>query len=337
MSAVPLVEVRRGGVAEAVHRGHVALVDATGRLLLAAGDPCHITYMRSAAKPLQAVPVVESGAADRFGLKGRELAVMSASHSGETPHVEAVNEIMKRAGLEEESLHCGIHSPWHEPTREALCRSGGEPGPVYNNCSGKHAGMLALTKHMGWPTDGYTEPSHPVQQAMLEAVSDICGVDRDKLIVASDGCTAPTFAMPLYNMALGYARLAEAFGAGPVTARVLAMARVLEAMASHPLMVAGTGRFDTALISATGGRLVSKSGAEGLVCIAVTDKALGLAVKIEDGAMRGVGVAALEFLARAGLITPSEEGALAEYRRPPLYNRMGVLVGETVPLDWWGV
>lgn len=331
--AARLVEVRRGGVAEAVHRGHVAIVDASGALVASRGDPDYVTFMRSAAKPLQAVPVVESGAADRFGLEERHLAVVAASHNGEPVHVAAVSEVLQRVGLSAEALRCGVHQPWSESVREALCREGQKPSPLHNNCSGKHAGMLMLAVHLGWATEGYTAANHPVQGVMASVVADICGLEAQRLTLASDGCTVPTFAMALRNMALGFARLASAVsgrGETAATARGEAMARVARAMARHPEMVAGAKRFDTALMSVAGGRIIAKSGAEGVLCVAIPEKGWGVALKVEDGAGRAAPVAMMRVLSSAGLISDREAAALDEYAHPPVTNRRGERVGEMV-------
>lgn len=324
-----LVEVTRGGVVEARHRGHVAVVDAAGRLLAALGDPDHVTFLRSAAKPFQAMAAVEAGAADRFGLEDAELAVTCASHNGEDAHLEAVRRLLGKLGLDEGALACGVHPPGDAAVRQALARGGAEPGPLHNNCSGNHAGILALARHRGWPVEGYADPAHPVQRALLDAVAGVAGLDPAAVSLATDGCSIPTFGIPLRHAALAFARLArpgEAPGLTPERRR--ALERVGAAMARHPFLVAGTGRFCTDLMRVTGGRLLGKVGAEGVYGVAAADRGWGIAVKVEDGAARGLYPAVGRVLVGLGLLTPGEAEALAGHLRPVVRNHRGIEVGE---------
>ncbi len=338
MSVPPvLVEVRRGGLAEARHRGHVAVVDADGRLVAHAGDPDHVSFWRSAAKPFQAAAVVAAGAADGFGLDGAELAVMCASHNGEEEHLETVRRLLARAGLGEGNLRCGIHPPAGEAARAALLRAGAEPGPLHNNCSGKHAGMLLLARHRGWPVKGYTDLDHPVQRAMLETVAAVAGVVPEEVALGVDGCGVPTFGLPLRRLALAFARLARPRGAPGLAAPLaVALERVGRAMAAHPSLVAGTGRFCTDLMRVTGGRLLGKVGAEGVYGVAVTDRGWGVAVKVEDGGSRGLYPAVARALELLGLLSRAEAGALAGHARPVVRNHRGEAVGEVRPVFEFG-
>lgn len=319
--AVLLAEVVRGDLVEARHHGHLVVTDASGSIVMSAGDPAHLTYMRSAAKPLQAVAVVESGAAAWFGLEGRELAVMCASHNGEAAHLDAVRSILRKVGVDEGELRCGAHPPWDEATRNELRRRGAEPQPIHNNCSGKHAGMLALCRFRGWSTDGYNEPGHPVQGEMRAVVAELAGLRVEDLILGVDGCTVPTFGMPLCNMARAFARLAGA-------------REVIASMMAHPHMVAGTGRLCTDLMTVAAGKVAAKSGAEGVFCVAVPASGLGLALKIEDGAGRAVGPAAIRVLEQIGVLTATEMDRLSRHRRPPVVNRRGEPIGEIRPARW---
>lgn len=334
MSGPPvLVEVWRDGLAEACHRGHVAVVDARGRLVARVGDPGHVTFWRSAAKPFQAAAVVAAGAADRFGLDEAALAVLCASHNGEEAHLETVRRLLARAGLGEGDLRCGVHPPAGEAARAALLRAGTEPGPLHNNCSGKHAGMLLLARHRGWPVEGYTDRDHPVQRAMRETVAAVAGVAPAEVALGVDGCGVPTFGLPLRHLALAFARLARPHGAPGLGAELrAALERVGRAMARHPFLVAGSGRFCTDLMRVTGGRLLGKVGAEGVYGVAASDRGWGLAVKVEDGASRGLYPAVVRALALLGLLSPAEAEALAAHARPALRNHRGEAVGEVRPV-----
>jgi L-asparaginase II len=313
--------VRRGDLVENVHRGRVAVCDQRGELVEAVGDAAGYAYARSSAKPFQAIPLVLSGVVDSLGLTGEELAVACASHSAEEPHLAAVRSILRKADLSEGDLQNGAHPPLYAPAAAELARSGEEPAAIHGNCSGKHAGMLALCVHEGWETESYRDPGHPLQRWILEIVSTICGLDRDDILLSGDGCGVPTFGLPLKNLATGFARLAT----GERLPEKLAEAagRVRRVMREHPYMVAGTGRFDTAVMCGTD--LVCKSGAEA-VYGAGSPEGWGLALKISDGASRAVRPAALATLARRGVEVPDEP----ESR--PVRDLHGEAVGEVLPL-----
>src|SRR5688572_4990610 len=271
------VDVLRGGAVESGHEVEGVLVDARGRILAATGEPERITFFRSAAKPFQLVPLVERGHADRYGLGDRELAVMAASHNGAPEHTACVRGILERTGSRESDLECGFHPP-HDP--EETARLAGAPAEersaIYNNCSGKHAGMLALARAEGWPTAGYAAFDHPVQKLLVSTMADLCGVSETGLPLAVDGCSAATPALSLSAMARGFARLAVASAdpdsGGP---RDRALARIARAMTRHPELVAGRGRFCTAFMRAVAGRLVAKTGAEAVQCVGLPESGLG--------------------------------------------------------------
>jgi L-asparaginase II len=313
--------VRRGDLVENVHRGRVAVCNREGELVEAVGDAEGYAYARSSAKPFQAIPLVLSGAADSLRLTDEELAVACASHSAEEPHLAAVRSILRKADLPERDLQNGAHPPLYAPAAAELARSGEEPGAIHGNCSGKHAGMLAVCVHDGWETESYRDPEHPLQRWILEIVATICGLDRDDILLSGDGCGVPTFGLPLKNLATGFARLAT----GERLPEKLAEAagRVQRAMREHPYMVAGTGRFDTAVMRGTD--LISKSGAEA-VYGAGSPEGWGLALKISDGASRAVRPAALATLARRGVEVPDEP----ESR--PVRDLHGEAIGEVEPL-----
>jgi len=314
----------RGGTPESVHGIEGVVVDARGQVLAATGRPDFATFFRSSAKPFQMLPLVERGHADALGLPDRLLALMAASHNGEPKHVEGARAILEACGRSEADLECGFHYPEDPETAGLLHKGALEKSAIYNNCSGKHAGMIALAVREGWPVEGYTRPDHPVQVAALSAIAETCGVDAARMPLGTDGCSAPNPAMTLLDMARGYARFAVAAGGTP---RERALARVRSAMGAHPDMVAGRNRFCTALIQVTGARLVTKTGAEGLQCVAAPTLGLGIVVKARDGARRAVAPALVGWLRALDLISSDEEDALAAFARPVNANHRNIVVG----------
>jgi L-asparaginase II len=320
------VHVIRGRIAESRHRVQCVAVDPTGRVVAASGGVDRITAFRSAAKPFQLLPFVERGHADRLGLGDEELAIMAASHSGSRAHLSLVRGILDRLGLGPERLACGYHDPQDPESLEDTRCDPGVRGPLYNNCSGKHAGMLALAQAEGWPLERYERPEHPLQQLMLRTVAECCGVPPDDVPTGVDGCSVVVFGLLPAAMARGYARLAEAARL-PVDARARALQRILRVMTAHPVVVEGHGRLATDLMLVTGGRILAKSGAEGLLLVADPANGLGVAIKCEDGAMRAVPPAAVELLHRLGVLRDHELEPLAPHRRPPVHNAAGLEVG----------
>ena len=324
-----LVEVTRGDLVECVHRGSVAVVDTSGALRAYAGDPELVTFMRSAAKPLQAMLLVESGAVDAFGLTPAELAVACGSHSGQPEHVEAVLGMLEKAGVDPSSLDCGVHPPLHTESRRGLYQSGEEPWEVHCNCSGKHAGMLAVCSQLGLDPQGYRDSGHPLQDRILELVASMASMEAGEIATAPDGCGVVVHGIPVMNMAYAFARLAT--GAGLSEARGAASRRVREAMWAHPLLVAGTGRLCTAINDLPGDRFVSKSGAAGVYCVGDGESGLGIAVKTEDGDGRAAGMVAVEAARQLGLLAEVESEALETYRIMPNKNLPGDAVGQIRP------
>ncbi len=326
---VPLVEVWRGSAPESVHFGAIAVVDSVGAALASAGDPGIRVFLRSALKPAQALPLIASGAVERFRFTDSELAVMIGSHGGEPFHVQAVRSILKKIGLGEENLLCGVHAPYHKPSARALREAGRKPGALHNNCSGKHAMMLALAIQMGAPVKSYLEESHAVQRAIRAAVEDLAGLRPGGAMTAIDGCSAPTYAMPLENAALAFARLLQPAGVGENLAA--AARRAVTAMRRHPRMVAGTNRLCTALLRIPGRRLIAKIGAEGFYGMAFErdGRGLGIALKIADGdGERARPAAAIEILRQLGAI-PSEAATVLNTRFvPAILSRRGLKVGQ---------
>lgn len=317
------VEVTRGQWVESWHRVHVAVLGADGMVRAQAGDPDTFAFARSSVKPIQALPLVDDGVVSAFGLTDEELALCCASHNAEPRHVELASSILRKAGLEEGALACGPHPPYYEPAAQALAAAGVEPGRIHNNCSGKHAGMLALARHNGWPTDGYQRPEHPVQRRMLEEITRWTGVAPDDVRTATDGCGVVTFGVPLRGLALAFARLAQAAHARPESAP----GRIVAAMTAHPFSVAGTGRLCTELMRAAEGRLVAKTGAEGVYVAGVPSDGLGIALKVEDGAKRASEPALLAVLHTLGVLSDREMEMLGTFAAPVVRNTRNEDVG----------
>jgi L-asparaginase II len=320
-----LVEVLRGPVVESRHAGAVAIADADGRLLLALGDVERPVFPRSAVKAMQAIPLVESGAASAFGLGDEELAVACASHSGDRVHVEAVRSLLAKAGLDESYLACGAHGPVSDRAMRELMRAGRRPEAIHNNCSGKHAGMLAAAAHLGLDPRGYERPDHGLQVMIRGIISEICGIALDRTGMAIDGCSVPTWSLPLSALARGFARLGTGHGLPP--GRAKAARRLLEACFAVPDLVAGEGRFDTIAMGALAPGLFVKGGAEGVHCAALPKLGLGIALKIDDGAKRGMERALAEVIAA---FLPEARSALAEQIEGELLNWRGIKVGQVV-------
>jgi len=328
MSYEPLVAITRADLDESMHFGAVVLADADGKVLASAGSPEIVTYMRSTAKPLQALPLLESGAADHFRLTPSEVAIAIGSHGGEPRHVETVKGILSKIGLSEEFLMCGAHAPYHRPSARALEAENRRPSVLHNNCSGMHAGMLALAKFRGEPPEGYFRPEHAVQREILEAVSSMTGVAADAIHLAIDGCSAPTFGVPLVNAAASFARLMEPERFP--SARRYAAHRAVEAMTGHPEMVAGEGRLDTALMAGSRVKLIAKAGAEGYYGIGF-EKAghgYGIVFKVSDGeGDRARTAMVLRALGDLEVVDPARLEEIAAVHLPPIKNRRGTVVG----------
>jgi L-asparaginase II len=321
-----LLQVRRGAHVESIHRGAWALVDREGRSLEGAGDADLSVYARSSVKCLQALPLVESGAADAAGYAASDLALALGSHSGEAIHTEGVATILARLALDDGALQCGAQVPTDPATRRALAAAGEAPTPLHNNCSGKHAGFLALARHLGADPAGYLTPEGPVQARVREAVGEMCGEDPASLEYATDGCSAPTWRLPLRALGRAFARVANPDREGD--ARRDACGRVLDAAAEHPALLAGThGRLCTEILGATGGRLFPKVGAEAVYAVGVRGGDVALVIKVDDGAFRAVHALVVHLLRRLELCTPEEGEALAHWVDAPLKNWAGREVG----------
>lgn len=321
------VLVRRGEIIESRHRVQCAVTDPHGRLEAATETPSVSTTFRSAAKPFQLLPLVERGHAQARGYTDEQLAVMTASHSGSRYHLGLVRGILEGVGLGSGHLACGYHHPADTESLADVWAYPESRSGLYNNCSGKHAGMLVLALAEGWPTEGYENPEHPLQRLMRVTVAECCGVPPESMAVAIDGCGVCVFALPLAAMAQSYARLAQATAHGGTDTRSQALQRIGGAMAAYPIAVEGRESFSSALMSATGGRLLAKGGAEGLQLVGIADRSYGLALKCEDGAGRAVAPATMAVLEMLGVLRDDEKTLLAAHRHPVVTNAAGLAVG----------
>jgi L-asparaginase II len=345
---VPLFELTRGNIVESVHFGAIAVVDARGRLLYSSGDPHAICFLRSSAKPFQALPFFERGAHEALGLSIKEQALLCASHEGSDEHVRVAASIQAKAGIQESDLQCGVHMPGDAAAYKTLISQRSAPTPNRNNCSGKHSGMLALAKLRGLPLDSYLELSHPVQEDILTALAEMSGFPREKVEIGVDGCSAPNFGVPLYNAALAFARLCDP---AELTERRQRAARsITEAMTTYPEMISGEGEFDCRIMRTLNGKLVCKRGAEGFQALGIMPGVIGrdgpgvgIAFKVSDGDLlfrtieleprnRVRPAAALEILRQIEAISPAELEQLSEFGPSlPLLNHRGIVVGTSRP------
>jgi L-asparaginase II len=329
MESEILARVIRGETVESIHRGHLIVVDGEGGEIVRLGDPGTVTFFRSSAKPFQAIPFVTSGAAERFGFLETEIALACASHSGEEIHVRTAARMLAKIDLTEIDLKCGAHLPFNEKRAEEMMRAGEKPTQLHNNCSGKHAAMLALARHIGADLKTYDALENPVQQRILETVAEFTGTPRDEIKIGIDGCAAPNYALTLSGMALSFARLVfppESFS--PELRE--ACRRIVTAMMNYPELIGGSERLDTLLMQAARGRIISKIGADGVWLCGVLPspkwkKGLGIALKIEDGDdKRARAPISVEVLRQLGIF---EAETLADYSPLPIKNRRGDAVG----------
>ena len=321
-----LVDVMRGPLVESCHRGAVSVVDAEGAVLLSLGDVDQPVFPRSAVKALQILPLVHGGAAERLGLTDAEIALAVASHSGEPAHVATARGMLEKARCDAACLECGGHWPMDPAAARALAAEGGTPGALHNNCSGKHAGFICLACDLGEDPAGYVRADHRVQGIVRASLEDLTGACHTPDVMGIDGCSIPTYAVPLPSLAYGFARFGTGVGLTPDCSR--AAARIRRAAAAHPFMVAGTGRFDTVLMEALGERAFVKTGAEGVYCASLPDLGYGIALKMDDGGTRAsqavMGAVILKLLG----LRDEERSALRTLAQPTLRNWNGIAVGE---------
>jgi len=347
MSQIPnaesLVEVKRGSITESRHRGYIVAVEPDGNIVASLGDPRYVTFLRSSAKPFQALPLLLTGAADHFGFTDREVALVCASHNGEPIHTEIAASMLKKIGLGPEALKCGVHEPYSVEAAAELRARGEEPNVLHNNCSGKHIGMLAVALHIGAPIENYDSPESPVQKAIADVVSEFTGVPVTDMAVGTDGCGAPIFGITMRAMALAYARLVSPPANFDQATRD-ACERIVRVMTTYPELIGGTSqRLDTEVMRAARGRVVSKVGAEGVYTAGVKPceewpRGLGVALKIEDGDdKRARPTVVIEALRQLGVLRDESLEAVAKYAFFPVTNRRGDVVGEiSASFDLYG-
>jgi len=349
VTAWPLFEVTRGNIVESVHYGSIAVVDANGKLISSYGDPKAVAFLRSSAKPFQVLPFVEHGGMENFGFTPHELALACASHEGSDLHVQTVEEIQKKVGIDEGNLQCGIHMPSDVDAFRSLIVNGKQPTPNRNNCSGKHSAMLAYAKMRGLPLENYLDLEHPIQQDILASFAEMCLLPVKEIGLGTDGCSAPNFAVPLYNAAFAFARLCDPHELAEV--RASACRKITSAMTTYPEMVSGYGEFDCELMKVGAGRVVCKRGAEGYQIIGLLPGALGpdspgigIALKVSDGDASRMSLdlahnnrvrpaVTLEVLRQLGALSSKQEQALAAFGPgKSIKNHRGIVTGESRPV-----
>jgi L-asparaginase II len=336
---LPLYHTIRGGTVESIHYGAIAVVDSSGNLIASYGNPSTISFLRSSAKPLQAISFIEQGGIERFQMTGKEIAVICSSHSGTDHHLKTIYGLQKKIGVSESDLGCCTHLPFDPASRAKLRDQGLNPNQNHHNCSGKHTGMLALGKLMDYAIEGYTEQDHPIQKNILPVVADMCGLETNHIQLGRDGCSVPAFAMPLLNAALGWAKLVD-----PVNlsgSRKTACQAITQAMMEHPFYVAGPGRFDTRLMEIGGGKLVSKTGAEAFHALGILpgtiktgSPGLGIVVKIADGDMgkRARKAVMLEILHQLNVLSTQQLSDLGDLGPvQEILNQCQIVVGKGKP------
>lgn len=325
MNATNLVNVMRGNFIESKHLGHIAIVDYTGKLIASKGNINSIVFARSSMKPLQAIPIIETGAYESYQLEPADLSLCCASHNGEEQHTDRVISILEKAGLVESSLQCGTHIPRWEEAYKKIIIENRKVTPVYNNCSGKHSGMLITAKHLNEPIDSYYNMDHPVQQRILQVISELAETPKEDIQIGVDGCGVPVHGIALEKIALAYAKMAKPDNLP--NSRKKSVSQVVHAMMQVPEMVGGTNRFCTDFMNVVKGKMFGKVGAEGVYCIGDLRSGIGIAIKIEDGNSRATSPVAIEVMKQLGMLTGEELNELKEYHFPSINNARDEKVG----------
>ncbi|HON18966.1 MAG TPA: asparaginase [Salinivirgaceae bacterium] len=324
-----LVNVTRGNLIESTHHGHIAVADNQGLIIVSVGDPFHKTYMRSAAKPLQTLAVILSGAADHFGITPEELAVMSASHFGEEQHRETVKKILAKIGCDETHLLCGSTTSLKVDYALEMARNGYASSPLFSDCSGKHSGMLAICKYKGWSVENYTDPQHPLQRLITDIIAQMTHTKPEDIVIAIDGCGAPVHGLPMVNMATAFANLATPTYLPKEIAE--ACLRVYNAMSDNPFMIAGTGGFCTELIHTAQGKLIGKIGAEAIYLVASKVNRLGIALKLTDGNLWRIAPAVMQTIKELQLLDQRQLSQLKHWSVMENKNKHNQVVGSIFP------
>jgi L-asparaginase II len=323
-----LVEVYRNTILESFHRGVVCVVNKDGDVIYREGDVNQICYPRSAMKLLQVLPLIENGGIEKFNFTLEEIAIMCGSHNAEPEHLRVVNSILSKIGLDKESLFCGPQYPSSKRDANALIKKDEKPHHIHNNCSGKHAGMLALCILLGVSTENYIDPTHPIQQLILNACSEMYEYSSEKMTVALDGCSAPIFSVPVYNQALSYKNIVHPIQFN--TKRQAACKIIIEAISTYPFMVAGSKRYCTDMMKICAPKIIGKTGAEGIFNIGLTEERIGVCIKIDDGKMLPQYNVAQAFVESTNLFSKEKLTPLEHYRQEPLLNFNKFLTGEII-------
>jgi len=326
-----LANVIRGETIESIHRGHLMVIDGNDKVILSIGDPSTVTYFRSSAKAFQAIPFITSGAADAYSFTEDEIAMAVASHSGEAIHVEIVGRMLAKIGHSESDLRCGVHLPFYQKESDRMLAAGETPTQLHNNCSGKHAAMLAFAKHIGADIATYDSPENRIQKRILRCVADFAEVPEGQIAIGIDGCAAPNFALPVASMAKSFINLIAPSRFPEPTQQ--ACSRIVAAMIRYPELIGGSERLDTMLMQAAPGKIISKVGADGVWLCGVLPSekyptGLAIALKVEDGDdHRARPVVAVEVLRQLGILTKDDLTGLSPM---PIKNRRGDVVGKVV-------
>jgi L-asparaginase II len=320
-----LVEVYRNNVLESFHRGAVCVVNHAGEIVFSLGDVEQLCYPRSAMKLLQVIPLIADGGIERFHFTLEEIAVMCGSHNAEPEHLRVIQSILKKTGLHKDNLCCGPQYPSSKRDANALIRADEKPHHIHNNCSGKHAGMLAACVLNGWPVEDYINPTHPLQQRIMEVCSLMYEYPAEKMITALDGCSAPIYSVPVYNQAVGYKNLVSRITLPPAIQSACEI--IIEAVSKHPFMVAGTGRYCTDMMRITAPKIIGKTGAEGIFCMAFTEQNLGVCIKIDDGKMLPQYNVAQTIIEASGIFTKEALQPLHSYAEAELKNFNKLVTG----------
>lgn len=326
MSNPILVEIYRNKVLESFHRGSICVVDKDGEIIFSEGDVNQICYPRSAMKFLQVLPLIENGGMEKFNFSLEEIAIMCGSHNAEEEHLRVVNSILNKIGLNKEKLFCGPQYPTSKKVADELIRRNQNPQHIHNNCSGKHAGMLALCISLGFTTEDYINPNHPIQKLILETCLEMYEYEKEKIIIAKDGCSAPIFSIPIYNQALGFKNIVypEKFS----DKRKNACKIVIEAISKYPFMVAGSNRYCTDMMKICAPQIIGKTGAEGIFCLGLTEKKLGVCIKIDDGKMLPQYNVAQAFIEATNIFSIEKSQPLHHYIEDELLNFNKFVTGE---------
>ncbi|MFZ5986955.1 MAG: asparaginase [Bacillota bacterium] len=327
----PLAVVTRNDYIESIHYGFVCIVDSLGKILYSLGDFNSKVFFRSSAKPIQVLPLIQSGAADSFGFSLKDIAIACASHSGQDIHQQTVDEILERLNLAETNLHCGIMQPYNEEERKKLLSLGKSPSVFHCSCSGKHSAMLALAKFRGYSIDDYEKLTNPLQQEILKTVAEFTDEDISFIPIGTDGCGVPIYLLPIYKIALSYARLVK-YSQDTESPYHQACKTVFDAMNEFPQMVAGDYEFCTELMQATKGKLIGKVGCEAVYCLGIKEGNLGVLIKIIDGNERAVYPVVIQLLRELGILEENEFSKLKHWYNPILKNNLGEQIGEILPI-----